>query len=144
MRTATFQFSESVGSVNGPNLFTELPFLYRSLTNPSFTELPLPFSLKTPVFIEKCFVASPSQKSALTRGGMCKGRDVIVASWIPWVESRKVKVSECKVRKFVPTSFPMSHSGLKWVEWSHKNQKGLRGVKISKRVKGGRSPITSC
>ena len=27
MRTATFQFSESGGSVNGPNLFTELPFL---------------------------------------------------------------------------------------------------------------------
>ena len=26
-RTATFQFSESGGSVNGPNLFTELPFL---------------------------------------------------------------------------------------------------------------------
>ena len=26
MRTATFQFSESGGSVNGPNLFTELPF----------------------------------------------------------------------------------------------------------------------
>ena len=27
MRTATFQFSESGGSVNGPDLFTELPFL---------------------------------------------------------------------------------------------------------------------
>ena len=27
MRTATFQFAESGGSVNGPNLFTELPFL---------------------------------------------------------------------------------------------------------------------
>ena len=27
MRTATFQFSESGGSVNGPNLFTQLPFL---------------------------------------------------------------------------------------------------------------------
>ena len=27
MRTATFQFSESGGSVNGPNLFIELPFL---------------------------------------------------------------------------------------------------------------------
>ena len=27
MRTATFQFSESDGSVNAPNLFTELPFL---------------------------------------------------------------------------------------------------------------------
>ena len=27
MRTATSQFSESGGSVNGPNLFTELPFL---------------------------------------------------------------------------------------------------------------------
>ena len=27
MRTATFQFSESGGSRNGPDLFTELPFL---------------------------------------------------------------------------------------------------------------------
>ena len=27
MRTATFQFSESRGSVNGPNLVTELHFL---------------------------------------------------------------------------------------------------------------------
>ena len=26
-RTATFQFSESGGSLNGPDLFTELPFL---------------------------------------------------------------------------------------------------------------------
>ena len=27
MRTATFHFSESGGSLNGPDLFTELPFL---------------------------------------------------------------------------------------------------------------------
>ena len=27
VRTAAFQFSESGGSMNGPNLFTELPFL---------------------------------------------------------------------------------------------------------------------
>ena len=27
MRTATFQFAESGGSLNSPNLFTELPFL---------------------------------------------------------------------------------------------------------------------
>ena len=27
MRTATFQFSESGGSLNGADLFTELPFL---------------------------------------------------------------------------------------------------------------------
>ena len=38
--TATFQFSESGGSVNGPDLFTESPFLYKSLPNLSFTELP--------------------------------------------------------------------------------------------------------
>ena len=49
MRTATFQFSESGGSVNGPNLFTELPFLSKSLPNPSFTELPPRFSLKSPL-----------------------------------------------------------------------------------------------
>ena len=50
MSTATFQFSESGGSVNGPNLFTELPFLYNSLPNPCFTELPPPFSPKTTFF----------------------------------------------------------------------------------------------
>ena len=38
IRTATFQFSESNGSLNGPDLFPELPFLQRSLPNPSFTE----------------------------------------------------------------------------------------------------------
>ena len=27
MRTATFEFSESGGSLSGPDLFTELPFL---------------------------------------------------------------------------------------------------------------------
>ena len=62
MRTATFQFSESGGSVNDPNLFTELPV---------DTELPPPFSLKTLFFTEKCFVASPSQKSTLKKVG-CK------------------------------------------------------------------------
>ena len=35
MRTATFQFSESGGSLNGPGLFTELPFLQKSLPNAS-------------------------------------------------------------------------------------------------------------
>ena len=65
MRTATCQFSASGGSLNSLDLFTELPFLLKSVPNPSFTELPPPFSLKTPFFSEKCFVASPSQKSAL-------------------------------------------------------------------------------
>ena len=46
MRTAIFQFSESGGSMNGPSLFTELPFLEKSLPNPWFTELPPPLSLK--------------------------------------------------------------------------------------------------
>ena len=50
MRTATFQFSESGGSLNGSDLFTELPFLKKSLPNPSiasplFTEKPFLFSL---------------------------------------------------------------------------------------------------
>ena len=48
MRTATFRLSESEGSLNRPDLFTELPFLQKSLPNPSFTELPPPFSLKSP------------------------------------------------------------------------------------------------
>ena len=34
MGRATFQFSESGGSVNDPNLYTELPFLYISFPNP--------------------------------------------------------------------------------------------------------------
>ena len=59
MKTATFQFSESGSSVNGPNLFTEPVEI---LTKPSFTESPPPFSLKNPFFTEKCFVASPSPK----------------------------------------------------------------------------------
>ena len=60
IRTATLQFSESGGSLNGPDLFTELLFLWKSLPNPSFTELPSTFSLKNPsCFNGKCFVASP-------------------------------------------------------------------------------------
>ena len=47
MRTATFQFSESGGSVNGPNLFTELPFLYNSLPNPHSLNCLPPFHWKT-------------------------------------------------------------------------------------------------
>ena len=72
-KTATSQFSESGGLLNGPDLFTELPFLWKSLPSPSFTELPPPLSLKNLFFTEKCFVASPSPKSALIwvvwRGG---------------------------------------------------------------------------
>ena len=34
MRTATFQFSESGGSLNRTDVFTELPFLYKSLPKP--------------------------------------------------------------------------------------------------------------
>ena len=45
MRTATFQFSESVCSLNGPELFTELPFLHQT-----------PHSLNpSPVFSENLF-----------------------------------------------------------------------------------------
>ena len=61
MRTATFHFSESGGSLNRPNLFTELP-PYQ--TPNSLNCLP-PFHWKPLFFTEKCFVASPSQKSAL-------------------------------------------------------------------------------
>ena len=63
MRTATFQFSESGGSLNGPNLFTELPFLQKSLPNHPFTELPPPFSLKTPVFSLKSASPHPLPKN---------------------------------------------------------------------------------
>ena len=62
MRRATFQFSESGGSVNGPNLFTELPFLWKSLPDPGFTELPPPFSLKTPFFQWKVLRRIPFPK----------------------------------------------------------------------------------
>ena len=63
MRTAAFQFSESGGSVNGPNLFAELPFLYKSLPNPSFTELPHPFSLKNPFLSLKSASSHPLEKN---------------------------------------------------------------------------------
>ena len=66
MRRVSFQFSESGGSLNGPDLFTELPFLYKSSPKPSFTECLPPLSLETLYFTEKCFVTSPSQKSAPT------------------------------------------------------------------------------
>ena len=72
MRTATFQFSESGGSLNGPDLF-RIAFPVEILAKPPFTELPPPFSLKTPFFTEKRFVASPSQKSAQTKGAFVKG-----------------------------------------------------------------------
>ena len=67
---SNLQFSESGGSLNGPDLFTELPFLYKSWPNAWFTELPPPFSLKPLFFTEKCFVASPSQQSALKNEGI--------------------------------------------------------------------------
>ena len=44
------QFSESGGSLNGPDLFTELPFLVENLTKPLIHWRPRPFSLKTPFF----------------------------------------------------------------------------------------------
>ena len=50
MRTATFQFSDSGGSVNGPDLFTELPFPVEILTKPLIHWMPPPFSLKNPFF----------------------------------------------------------------------------------------------
>ena len=43
-----------------------IAFPVEILTKPPFTELPPPFSLKNPFFTEKCFVTSPSQKSAPT------------------------------------------------------------------------------
>ena len=59
MRTATFQFSESGGSVNGPDLFTELPFLQKSLPNPAFTEFPPPPFTEEPFY----FTDTPRVKS---------------------------------------------------------------------------------
>ena len=65
MRKAAFQFSESGGSLNRPNLFTELPFLYKSLPNPPFTELPPPFSLKSPFSHWKVLRRIPFPKNRL-------------------------------------------------------------------------------
>ena len=42
-RTATFQFSESGGSVNGPNLFTELPFCKNPYQTPDSLNCLPPF-----------------------------------------------------------------------------------------------------
>ena len=54
------RFTESPGPLHWIAFPVKKP-----LPNPSFTELPPPFSPKAPFFTEKCFVASPSQKSAL-------------------------------------------------------------------------------
>ena len=62
MRTATFQFSESSSSLHGLDLFTELPFLWRSLRSPSFTECLLSSHWKI-IFDERCFVASAPSSS---------------------------------------------------------------------------------
>ena len=60
MRTATLQFSESSGSLHRPDLFTELPFLWKSPPSPSFTGLPPPFFAENPLFVTaKCFFVSP-------------------------------------------------------------------------------------
>ena len=65
MRTATFQFSESGGSVNGPNLLNCLSCRNPYQTPHSLNCLPS-FHWKPPFFFPaKCFVASPSQKNRL-------------------------------------------------------------------------------
>ena len=58
MRTATFQFSESGGSLTGPHLFTELPFLWNPYQTPDSLNRLAPFHWKRLFFTEKCFVAS--------------------------------------------------------------------------------------
>ena len=63
MRTATVQFSES-GFTEWPQPPHWIVFPVESLPNPSFTECLPNFHWKTPFFTEKCFVASPSQRSA--------------------------------------------------------------------------------
>ena len=47
---SNFEFFEAGGPLNGPNLFTELPFLWKSLPHASFTELPPPFLTEKPFF----------------------------------------------------------------------------------------------
>ena len=66
MRTATFHFSESGGSQSGQDLFTELPFLWKSLvrlSNPSFIECLPPFHLKTLLFPLKSASSHPLPKT---------------------------------------------------------------------------------
>ena len=65
MSTATFQFSESGGSLNGRNFFTELPFLQKSLPNPLIHCMPPPFSLKKPFFSLKRASSDPLPKNRL-------------------------------------------------------------------------------
>ena len=78
MRTATFQFSESGGSVNGPNLFTELPFPVEILTKPLIHWIASPLCTENPFFsLRSASSASPSQKSALIE--VIHNREVKVA-----------------------------------------------------------------
>ena len=52
MRTATSQFSDSGGALNGPDLFTELPFLQKSLPTPHSLN-PSPLLTENPFFISR-------------------------------------------------------------------------------------------
>ena len=61
-----FQFSESPGSLNGRNLFNQLPFLQNSLPKSSFTECLASVSEKALLFADSCFVALLSPNSAPT------------------------------------------------------------------------------
>ena len=79
MRTATSQFSEPSGSLNRPNLFTELPFRWKSLPSPSFTELPPPFSLKT-LFSLKSASPHPLPKNRLAFRSSKKSKDFFTAT----------------------------------------------------------------
>ena len=68
MRTATFHFSESGGSLNRPDLFTELPSCRNPYQTPDSLNCLPPFHRKPLFFVEKCFVASPPHKLALFEG----------------------------------------------------------------------------
>ena len=76
MRRATLLFSESGGSLNGPNLFTELPFLLRNAyQTPHSLNASLLFTENPFFFTEKCFIASPFKKQlqrVSKRGGRTK------------------------------------------------------------------------
>ena len=62
---SNFQFSESGGSLNGPDLFTELPVLLKSLPNPSFTECLPHFHRQTLFFPPKIASSHPLPKTRL-------------------------------------------------------------------------------
>ena len=64
---SNFQFSESGGSLNGLDLFTDLAFLWKCVPSPSFTECHPPLFIEPPFSSLRSASSHPLPKSAHIR-----------------------------------------------------------------------------